>query len=99
MLIFLQDVYDSVNLNSQTDVVYLEFKKKLLIELFTMNCCSNYDQLVLLVMYGDGSKHAYLTQRHQCVSINNSVSTKLPVVSGVPQVSILGPLLFFNFHQ
>ena len=27
MLIFLQDVYDSVNLNSQTDVVYLDFKK------------------------------------------------------------------------
>ena len=37
---------------------------------------------------------SYLTDRQQCVIINNSTSTTLPVLSGVPQGSILGPILF-----
>ena len=36
----------------------------------------------------------YLTSRMQCVSmyINTSISAQLPVIPGVPQGSILGPL-------
>ena len=37
---------------------------------------------------------SYLTLRYQAVRINTTPSDKLPDISGVPQGSILGPLLF-----
>ena len=38
---------------------------------------------------------SYLSYRHQCVRIRNTRSNFLPNISGVPQNSILGQLLFF----
>ena len=38
--------------------------------------------------------HSYLTDRHQRVRINSNYSTWSEIINGVPQGSILGPLLF-----
>ncbi len=40
---------------------------------------------------------SYLSNRQQCTRVNSSLSEVWQMSSGVPQVSILGPLLFISY--
>ena len=42
---------------------------------------------------------SYLSDRTQYVSLNHTNSQTLSVTSGVPLVSVLGPLLFIIFYK
>ena len=41
--------------------------------------------------------HDYLSGRTQSVKVNSSVSSKMPITSGVPQGAIIGPLLLLIY--
>ena len=95
LLSVLHSIGEALDKNKQTDILYLDFAKAF----------DTVDHVILiekLKWYGVTGQlidwfSDYLKDRPQRVVIDSTASERIPVTSGVPQGSLVGPLLFEIF--
>ena len=96
MVPFVEDLAFSLNKGCRIDIVYFDFAKAfdsvnhdIILEKLKNNFNINGKLLRLI--------QSYLKDRSQCVVVGGTKSNFKSVLSGVPQGSIIGPLLFVLF--
>ena len=95
LLRVLEDFTKTIDSRRETDVIYLDFKK-------SFDSVPHKRLIGIIKQYGIKGKtlgwiNEFLLTRRQRVVINDTRSEWKDVLSGIPQESLLGPVLFVIF--